>query len=349
MSVDVRDTIDPAEVKALHQRLDRLERLMHDGLAAQCQFMRLDLERIRTVAQESIGILTESFRGLAGDARAQAEILERMVHVDSCSKGGTATLEAFSEHTESLLSYITTTTANAKVQSSELAERFRAVTSEMDSVLKLAGGVQRIAEQTRLLALNATIEAQRAGEAGRGFAVVATEVKELSRESAGFGDHIDQIADRAKQGLAAARSAVENLATADADIATLARERMSGLHTELSEMNEAGARGLSEASALSNQISAHVDHAIQALQFEDILGQLVGQAERKLSTVEQLVQELSTIPIEMCNAMEVGIDAASQRVAQLEQRFEEQWGQFLTTHHRPVEQEHFETGSVELF
>ncbi|MBK8233470.1 MAG: hypothetical protein IT349_05350 [Candidatus Eisenbacteria bacterium] len=343
------ETMDAAEVRALHQRLDGLERLMHEGLAAQCAYMRSDLQRIRAVAAESIGVLTESFRGLAADSRAQAEILHRMVHAESGSERGAAALDAFSEHTEALIRYIVDSTATAKTQSAELAQRFEAVTAEMDAVLKLAGGVQRIADQTRLLALNATIEARRAGDAGRGFAVVATEVKELSHESAGFGDHIDQIADRAKKSLEAARSAVYLLADADADIATRARERMTGLHSELVEMNAAGARGLEEASSLSRRIGQHVDQAVQALQFEDLLTQLVAQTEGKLATVEELVKELSVIPIEMCDAMESGLVAANHRASQLEQRFEEHWGQFLSRHHRSVEQEHMAAGSVELF
>lgn len=340
---------DAAEVRALHARLDELERSMHQGLAAQCQFMRADLERIRRVAGESIGVLTESFRGLAADAKAQAEVLQRLLHTESGNGRGTATLEAFSEHTESLLAYMTDTTTKAKTQSEELAHRFKAVTSEMDSVLKLAGGVRRIADQTRLLALNATIEAQRAGDAGRGFAVVATEVKELSRESAGFGDHIDEIAERAKGSLEAAQAAVVHLASDDAELATRARQRMSTLHGELAEVNQVGARGLEEASTLARQITQHVDQAVQALQFEDILAQLVEQAEGKLGTVESLVHELSVIPLEMCSAMEHGLDAAHTRVAELEQRFDAHYGRFLARDHRAVEQEDMGAGSVELF
>ncbi len=121
------ETMDAAEVRALHQRLDGLERLMHEGLAAQCAYMRSDLQRIRAVAAESIGVLTESFRGLAADSRAQAEILHRMVHAESGSERGAAALDAFSEHTEALIRYIVDSTATAKTQSAELAQRFEAV------------------------------------------------------------------------------------------------------------------------------------------------------------------------------------------------------------------------------
>lgn len=67
------------------------------------------------------------------------------------------------------------------VQSMEA--RLASLSASLESVARVAAGIEGIASQTNLLALNATIEAARAGDAGKGFAVVASEVKGLADET----------------------------------------------------------------------------------------------------------------------------------------------------------------------
>jgi methyl-accepting chemotaxis protein len=335
---------------ALHARLDRLEQLMQAGLGEQFLMVRQDLDRIHALVRESIGKLTHSFRGLAADTRQQSGVLQGLLQSgDGSGAGGSSSFQAFASHTESMVHAFATSASASTAQSQELAGQFEALGQEMDQVLRLAGGVKRIADHTRLLALNATIEAAHAGDAGRGFAVVAKAVNELSVDSSSFGDHIDEIAARAKESLAGARQAVGRLAAADADFAARAEGQAQTLLQELSLVNSAGARGLEDASELSRQIGSNVDQAVLALQFEDIVTQLVDQAGRKLASVEELVRDVSTMPLEMCDALGGGVGCAASRVEELEQRFEARWGEFLSQHHRPVEQTGMGAGSVELF
>lgn len=53
--------------------------------------------------------------------------------------------------------------------------------------------LQRVASMENILSINASIEAGRAGQAGVGFAVVAREIGEVSRQSAGAYEEIQEL------------------------------------------------------------------------------------------------------------------------------------------------------------
>ncbi len=67
-----------------------------------------------------------------------------------------------------------------------------------NSIDKIVGGINDIADQTNLLSLNASIEAARAGDSGRGFAVVADEIRKLAEQSVTFVNEIKIIVDNIK-------------------------------------------------------------------------------------------------------------------------------------------------------
>jgi uncharacterized protein YukE len=96
--------------------------------------------------------------------------------------------------------------------STEAVALLRQLGEATDEIVAMVDFVRSIAEQTDLLALNATIEAARAGEAGRGFGVVASEVKELATATAEATTKITAIVARLRNEANAALSGVDQIA-----------------------------------------------------------------------------------------------------------------------------------------
>lgn len=63
--------------------------------------------------------------------------------------------------------------------------------------------LQRVASMENILSINASIEAGRAGQAGVGFAVVAREIGEVSRQSAGVYEEIQELVTSAEGSITA--------------------------------------------------------------------------------------------------------------------------------------------------
>jgi methyl-accepting chemotaxis protein len=137
--------------------------------------------------------------------------------------------------------------ASAEGAGRDVADLAAAV-AEISKVVDL---INEIAEQTNLLALNATIESARAGEAGKGFAVVASEVKALASQTAKATEEIARSLAGVDKVSGAARSAMEGIQSAIADLDEVA-ETVASAAEEQRAATEEIARS---ASSLSEEAS----------------------------------------------------------------------------------------------
>lgn len=126
---------------------------------------KLEAQNVATAMTQ----MTTTIQGVSDSARTAADQAQE---ADVMASNGEervleviASIKQVSDEVESLKGTITQVAEHSK---------------EIGSVVQIING---IAEQTNLLALNAAIEAARAGEQGRGFAVVSDEVRSLASKT----------------------------------------------------------------------------------------------------------------------------------------------------------------------
>jgi methyl-accepting chemotaxis protein len=138
--------------------------------------------------------------------------------------------------------------------------------------------MENIASTTRMLSLNARIEAQRLGSSGSVFRVVADQIKALARESGELSKAIRDALTVHSASLRRTGNEVAHLVSYDLDHAVASHKNLDLTIAKLAAMSASSLEILS-------RIQIEADAALQALQFEDMLTQLLQSITHKLEIV----------------------------------------------------------------
>jgi|GEM_PF-5587003 len=234
-----------------------------------------DLARARSILADAMSRLFTTFSTLCDRLAEERKLYESALEQVNGSASGGGLVGALRDVLDKFVADIVQVSASSVALMIEID----ALRGHTDAVAKRGKQIEQIAITTRMLSLNARIEAQRIGSAGAVFRVVADEIKSLANQSGELSKSIRDALAVQSASLAKASTAVATLARADLDQAVASHHRLDLVINKLSDVSAASLSILA-------RIQAEADSAIQALQFEDMLTQLLQAITDKLQLIQ---------------------------------------------------------------
>jgi methyl-accepting chemotaxis protein len=326
---------------------------LDDTVRAELAVVYKGLEQARELVRDGAATLSNSFHGLHQLTQRQQQLVRLLLEnlAGATAESGTTHLsvQEFTRETTTILQDFINLIVNVSQQSGETVGKIDEMVGQIDAIFALLADVESIARQTNLLALNASIEAARAGEAGRGFAVVADEVRQLSQRSRQFSSQIGAQVEKTKTTIAEARQIVNAVASRDTNVALEAKGRVDAMMAELGEVNRHISQRLSEVSAITSRINEDVGLAVRALQFEDLVGQLLDYNHNHLARFEAVMASLRDSLAEETAGASAAASPDGERLQRMRDNMARLRDEWQAAEHKPVHQASMSTGEVELF
>ena len=309
-----------------------------------------EIARVQTLLSEAIADLTASFQGMH-DHTAEQHSLTLAVTAGGNDSDAAVRFDSFVQDTSAVMQRVVDSVVGNSKLGMELVELTDSIAKHAKDVQGILSEIGAIAKQTNLLALNAAIEAARAGEAGRGFAVVADEVRDLSARTTQFSQQINTLMQGMQASVKQTETAIQSMASQDMTFALESKQQVETIIRTLEEQDGRRVKALAELGGSASAVDALVGQAITAMQFQDMVSQLLGHVLRRIEALNGVVAELNgvggTLAREAATSdARAAIDtlrAEQGRIAIALKGIEAQ------TVNNPVDQKAMTQGDIELF
>lgn len=238
-----------------------------------------DLAAARAAVRDGVARLTSNFYEFRDRLKLQGEELQGVARTLEGDKGAGAT--GFIHDMNGIVSRFVDDLVMVSASSVRLVARVDEMGVDIEQVMRNLERIDSLASETRFIALNARIEAHRAGDVGMTFRVVADEVKSLADDATSFSAQIRDLVERTESRLFESRLTVGKLASHDMNGALDAQRQVLNALEKLGSTNARVSGSLVE-------VEKQVTETVRALQFEDMVTQLLDAASRRLEAVRAL-------------------------------------------------------------
>jgi methyl-accepting chemotaxis protein len=336
----------------LLQEFKSLVQTIKTEMSGELNEVREGMQQAELLMSDAIKKINSGFKGLDRQVQAQLSMVQSLIK-DLTGGGGDATaghngMQQFTKETTAVLERYVSFADQSSRTSSRVADKIEEMTGQMNSIFSALESINSIARQTNLLALNAAIEAARAGEAGQGFAVVAQEVRTLSNNSRSFSEEIGNRVMETRATVTEASRIVNEAAVDDTAAARIASDKVSSMMSNIAEVDAQMETCLRKISITTKEIHDSIGLSIQALQFEDLVRQLLQHHRTRLELMDAWMDVLASSMDELSTPHQ-DLNSFAEKINQTRLQLTSGLEELRSENRKPVQQESMNAGEIELF
>jgi methyl-accepting chemotaxis protein len=264
--------------------------------------LRAQVEQARGILTDAVAKLSGSFSTMEVETKVQKDMMLSLL--SSLSRDGETAeqqkqqkesgqtkinIREFTIETGAFLTQFTDLLASVSQQSIRTVYRIDDMVEQLDAVFSLINSINGIADETFILAVNASIEAARtkdvSTQSGHSFSVIASNIRELSKKTRRFNDQIGTQIGKARTTVNEVREIIAAMASRDLNVALSGKERIELMMNELAEFQRFMTENVDRASVATSRIAESTSQAVTAMQFEDILNQLLASIRQRAERI----------------------------------------------------------------